>query len=67
LIFEVLILNTTSCYKNPCYCISIFTAEDAEKAASLGVDGILVSNHGARQLDTVLATVGLLKCFVLIL
>jgi (S)-2-hydroxy-acid oxidase len=35
----------------------ILTAEDARLAVQYGVDGILVSNHGARQLDTVPATV----------
>lgn len=34
------------------------TGDDAAKAVSYGVDGILVSNHGARQLDGVPATVG---------
>ncbi|MGA0846740.1 MAG: alpha-hydroxy acid oxidase, partial [Luteolibacter sp.] len=29
----------------------IVSAEDAEKAVSLGVDGLIVSNHGGRQLD----------------
>lgn len=29
----------------------IVSPEDAEKAISLGVDGIIVSNHGGRQLD----------------
>ena len=29
----------------------IMTAEDADKACDLGVDGIWVSNHGGRQLD----------------
>ncbi len=29
----------------------VLTAEDAARAASLGVDGIIVSNHGGRQLD----------------
>lgn len=32
-------------------------AEDALEALIHGVDGILVSNHGARQLDGVPATV----------
>ncbi len=32
-------------------------ASDALKAVELGVAGVLVSNHGARQLDTVPATV----------
>lgn len=35
----------------------VMTAEDAEIACQHGVDGILVSNHGARQLDTVPATI----------
>lgn len=34
-----------------------FSADDAKKAVKLGVNGILVSNHGARQLDGVPATV----------
>jgi 4-hydroxymandelate oxidase len=29
----------------------VLTAEDAHRAASLGVDGVIVSNHGGRQLD----------------
>ena len=36
---------------------SSFSAEDAELAVHHGVDGIIVSNHGARQLDGVPATV----------
>lgn len=35
----------------------ILTKEDAEIAAGLGVQGILVSNHGARQIDGVPASV----------
>jgi 4-hydroxymandelate oxidase len=31
--------------------------DDAEKAISAGVSGLIVSNHGARQLDTVSATI----------
>jgi (S)-2-hydroxy-acid oxidase len=38
----------------------VMTAEDAKKAVENGVDGILVSNHGARQLDTVPATIEML-------
>ena len=37
----------------------VLTAEDARIAVKLGVKGILVSNHGARQLDGVPATVSL--------
>uniref|UniRef100_A0A060T411 Oxidase FUB9 n=1 Tax=Blastobotrys adeninivorans TaxID=409370 RepID=A0A060T411_BLAAD len=35
----------------------IATSEDAELAVQAGVDGIWVSNHGGRQLDSTLATV----------
>lgn len=35
----------------------ILTAEEASEAARQGVDGILVSNHGARQLDTTPVTI----------
>ena len=34
----------------------ILSAEDAARAAELGVPGIIVSTHGARQLDRVIAT-----------
>uniref|UniRef100_A0A3Q0RJF7 (S)-2-hydroxy-acid oxidase n=1 Tax=Amphilophus citrinellus TaxID=61819 RepID=A0A3Q0RJF7_AMPCI len=39
----------------------ILNAEDAVKAVSYGVSGILVSNHGARQLDGVSATLDALE------
>ncbi|NXU03276.1 HAOX1 oxidase, partial [Buphagus erythrorhynchus] len=35
----------------------ILRADDAKEAVKIGVNGILVSNHGARQLDGVPATV----------
>lgn len=35
----------------------ILTAEDAHQCAEHGIAGILVSNHGGRQLDTVAATI----------
>ncbi|KAJ8290551.1 hypothetical protein GJAV_G00014380 [Gymnothorax javanicus] len=35
----------------------VLTAEDAKLALQYGVEGILVSNHGARQLDSVPATI----------
>ena len=45
----------------------VVTAEDAEKAIGLGVDGMIVSNHGGRQLDngqsTIKPTVELVKEF----
>jgi L-lactate dehydrogenase (cytochrome) len=38
----------------------ILDAEDAKRAASLGVDAIVVSNHGGRQLDGAPATIAAL-------
>ena len=38
----------------------IMTAEDARLAVEAGADGIVVSNHGARQLDSVAATITVL-------
>ena len=35
----------------------IVNSEDAEKAVSLGVDGVIVSNHGGRQLDAGQSTI----------
>ena len=37
--------------------VFFLVAESAKMAASLGAAGILVSNHGGRQLDGVAATV----------
>ena len=37
--------------------IILIVAEDAREAVDSGVDGIVVSNHGGRQLDGVPATV----------
>jgi (S)-mandelate dehydrogenase len=33
----------------------VLTAEDTEKAVALGADGVIVSNHGGRQLDCTVA------------
>jgi (S)-mandelate dehydrogenase len=33
----------------------VLTADDAEKAVALGADGVIVSNHGGRQLDCTVA------------
>ncbi|MDJ0869238.1 MAG: alpha-hydroxy acid oxidase [Myxococcota bacterium] len=38
----------------------ILTQEDAALAAEHGVDGILVSNHGARQIDNAISTIEVL-------
>ncbi|KAG0298093.1 Hydroxyacid oxidase 1 [Linnemannia gamsii] len=43
--------------KLPVVVKGVLTAEDAKLAADTGVEGILVSNHGGRQLDGVLATI----------
>ena len=43
--------------KLPVILKGILTAEDARLAVQHGVDGIIVSCHGGRQLDTVPATV----------
>jgi len=36
-------------------------SEDAEKAIRLGLDGIIISNHGGRQLDAGQSTIAVLK------
>jgi (S)-mandelate dehydrogenase len=38
-------------WKKPLLIKGVLHPEDAEKAASLGLDGIIVSNHGGRQID----------------
>ncbi len=43
--------------KVPVLLKGVLDAEDAKRAADAGVDGLIVSNHGARNLDTVPATV----------
>ena len=42
--------------------VLLFLGDDAKTAVKHGLDGILVSNHGARQLDGVPATVSFGKC-----
>lgn len=46
-----------SCTKLPIILKGILTAEDAKEALSHNIQGIMVSNHGGRQLDGVPATV----------
>ena len=43
-------------WKGPLIIKGILDVEDARAAAELGADGIVVSNHGGRQLDGVLST-----------
>ena len=42
----------------------ILDVEDAKKAAELGVDAIIVSNHGGRQLDGALSSIRMLRPIV---
>jgi isopentenyl diphosphate isomerase/L-lactate dehydrogenase-like FMN-dependent dehydrogenase len=44
----------------PLFVKGIMTAEDARIGVEVGVDGIVVSNHGGRQLDTVHAPITVL-------
>jgi L-lactate dehydrogenase (cytochrome) len=43
-------------WRGPLIIKGILDADDAAKAANLGADGIVVSNHGGRQLDGVPST-----------
>jgi len=43
-------------WKGPLIIKGLLDPEDAKEAAELGADGIVVSNHGGRQLDGVLST-----------
>ncbi|KAJ0677417.1 putative (S)-2-hydroxy-acid oxidase [Helianthus annuus] len=47
--------------KLPIMIKGVLTREDAIKALEVGVEGIIVSNHGARQLDYVPATISVLE------
>ncbi|XP_021627232.1 peroxisomal (S)-2-hydroxy-acid oxidase GLO4 isoform X3 [Manihot esculenta] len=47
--------------KLPIVVKGILTREDAMKAIEVGVEGIIVSNHGARQLDFTPATISALE------
>lgn len=47
--------------KLPILIKGILSVEDARKAVEVGVSGIIVSNHGARQLDHVPATISVLE------
>lgn len=44
-------------WKGPMLLKGIVTAEETAKALALGVDGIMVSNHGGRNLDGTLPTI----------
>ena len=45
----------------PVFAKGVMCKDDARLALESGIDGIYVSNHGARQLDTTPATIEVLK------
>lgn len=50
--------------KLPMLIKGVLRPEDARKAVSIGLDGIVVSNHGGRRLDTVPASIDMLPAIV---
>lgn len=42
----------------------VLTSEDAQRALSIGIDGLVVSNHGGRQLDGAISTMDALPSIV---
>jgi L-lactate dehydrogenase (cytochrome) len=53
-----------SSWKGPLIIKGVLDPDDARAAADIGADGIVVSNHGGRQLDGVLSTVKALPAVV---
>jgi len=51
-------------WKRPLVVKGILHPEDAEKAVALGVDGIIVSNHGGRQVEALPAAIDALPAVV---
>ena len=51
-------------WKGPLLVKGVLTAEDAAIALSIGVDGVVVSNHGGRQLDGAISTIEALPFIV---
>lgn len=51
-------------WKRPLVLKGVLDADDARAAVQSGADGIVVSNHGGRQLDGVLSTAGTLPAIV---
>jgi L-lactate dehydrogenase (cytochrome) len=47
-------------WKGPILIKGVHTADDARQALDAGADGVIVSNHGGRQLDGVAATLRVL-------
>ena len=51
-------------WKRPLVVKGILHPEDADKAVSLGADGVIVSNHGGRQIEALPATIDALPAVV---
>ncbi len=51
-------------WKRPLVLKGILHPDDAEKAIALGVDGIVVSNHGGRQVEALPAAIDALPAIV---
>ena len=51
-------------WKRPLYIKGVLSADDAAKAVDLGADGVVVSNHGGRQLDCAPASLDALPAIV---
>jgi L-lactate dehydrogenase (cytochrome)/(S)-mandelate dehydrogenase len=51
-------------WDKPLFIKGILDPDDAERAVSLGADGVVVSNHGGRQLDGAQATLDALPAIV---
>jgi len=51
-------------WKKPLLVKGVLHPEDAERAASLGLDGIIVSNHGGRQIEALPAPIDTLPACV---
>jgi L-lactate dehydrogenase (cytochrome) len=51
-------------WKGPMALKGILHPQDAEKAVSLGIDGIWVSNHGGRQIEALVPTIDALPAIV---
>lgn len=57
---DVAWLKQVACPDLPLIIKGIMTAEDADLAMNAGADGVMVSNHGGRQLDGCLASIDVL-------
>jgi isopentenyl diphosphate isomerase/L-lactate dehydrogenase-like FMN-dependent dehydrogenase len=51
-------------WDGPVFIKGVLDADDAERAVNLGADGVIVSNHGGRQLEGAVATLDALPAIV---